>query len=168
MFEKFSQHCSVWLSEPYSKRVWLLNLQHPTGFWVNAAKGYRVNSVAYNAKGPFPISSCTGQNVNNRLLLLHYHQLKSFSLGKYILFEDLRVETFVAEIMTQTVHMLRIWFIPGFLEVRSVSNSEKSSLTVPFKLLKRSKDVLPVQNKTALSLTDLQLYHTSDPTESNL
>ena len=31
----------------------------------------------------------------------------------------------------------------GFLEVRSVSNSEKSSLTVPFKLLKRSKDVLP-------------------------
>lgn len=58
--------------------------------------------------------------------------------------------------------MLRIWFVPGFLEVRSVSNSEKSSLTVPFKLLKRSKDVLPVQNnKTALSLTHLRLHHTS-------
>lgn len=64
--------------------------------------------------------------------------------------------------------MLRIWFVPGFLEVRSVSNSEKSSLTVPFKLLKRSKDVLPVQNnKTALSLTHLQLHHTADPPGSN-
>lgn len=64
--------------------------------------------------------------------------------------------------------MLKIGFIPGFLEVRSVSNSEKSSLTVPFKLLKRSKDVLPVQNnKRALSLADLWLHHTPDPTESN-
>lgn len=30
-----------------------------------------------------------------------------------------------------------------FLEFRRLSNSEKSSLTVPFKLLKRSNDVLP-------------------------
>lgn len=65
------------------------------------------NSMDYSAKGPFPTSSCTGQNVNKELLLLHHHFLP-FVKADFFVQQNLRLETFVAVTVTQPVHMLRI------------------------------------------------------------
>lgn len=52
-------------------------------------------------------------------------------------------------------------YIPVFFEVRSLSNSEKSSLIVPFRLLKRSK--APGGTQEAVTVGTSQLLHIALP-----
>jgi hypothetical protein len=55
-------------------------------------------------------------------------------------------------------------YLPGFFEVRRLSNSEKSSLTVPLKLLKSSKDPVGTYKLVTESIS----FHSPAQQVSNL